>query len=88
MCSASSRAASAEGRLAFWQALAPDRGKQFAVEEVAVAGDAATIRWRYRFGDGDADSVRGVNRMQVRDGRIVRRRDLCSSALEVVSWSR
>jgi hypothetical protein len=34
-------------------------------------GEHATIRWRYHFGDGPADSVRGVNLMRVRDGRIV-----------------
>jgi ketosteroid isomerase-like protein len=63
-----------EGRaacLAFWEALAGDRGTQFEPEEVTVAGDRATIRWRYRFGDGDADSVRGVNLMRVQDGVIV-----------------
>ncbi|WP_433349513.1 nuclear transport factor 2 family protein [Microtetraspora malaysiensis] len=63
-----------EGRevcLAFWQALAEDRTTQFEPEEVVVAGDRATIRWRYRFGDGPADSVRGVNLMRLRDGLIV-----------------
>ncbi|WP_049569529.1 nuclear transport factor 2 family protein [Nonomuraea sp. SBT364] len=63
-----------EGRdacLTFWQALAGDRTTQFEPEEVWVAGDRATIRWRYRFGDGPADSVRGVNLMRLRDGLIV-----------------
>lgn len=63
-----------EGRaacLAFWQALAADRGTQFETEEIAVAGDRATIRWRYRYGSGAADYVRGVNLMLVRDGEIV-----------------
>jgi ketosteroid isomerase-like protein len=62
-----------EGReacLTFWRALAEDRGTQFEAEEIVVAGERATIRWRYRFGDGPADSVRGVNLMRVRDGRI------------------
>ena len=52
-----------EGRatcLGFWQALAADRSTAFAPEDVVVAGDRATIRWRYRFGDGPDDSVRGV----------------------------
>jgi hypothetical protein len=57
--------------LTFWQALAGDRTTQFEPEDVAVAGERATIRWRYRFGDGPADSVRGVNLMRVRDGLIV-----------------
>ncbi|MFF3668181.1 nuclear transport factor 2 family protein [Microtetraspora malaysiensis] len=60
-----------ESCLAFWQALAEDRTTQFEPEEVVVAGDRATIRWRYRFGDGPADSVRGVNLMRLRDGLIV-----------------
>ena len=35
-----------------------------------IDGDRATIRYRYRYGDGPADSVRGVNLMRVRDGQI------------------
>lgn len=63
-----------EGRaacLAYWQALAADRTARFEPEDVTVAGEHAIIRWRYRFGDGPADSVRGVNLMRVRDGLIV-----------------
>lgn len=63
-----------EGRdacLAFWRALATDRTTRFEPEEVTVAGDRATIRWRYHFGDGPADSVRGVTLMRVSDGVIV-----------------
>jgi ketosteroid isomerase-like protein len=54
--------------LAFWRALATDPDSAFEPEEVVVLGDRATIRWRFRFGDS---SVRGVNLMHVRDGRIV-----------------
>jgi hypothetical protein len=36
-----------------------------------IAGDHAMIRWRYRYGDGPADSVRAVNLMRMRDGLIV-----------------
>ena len=57
--------------LAFWQALADDRAIQFEPEEVVVAGDRATIRWRYRFGTGPLDYVRGVNVMRVQDRLIV-----------------
>lgn len=63
-----------EGRaacLAFWQALAADRTTQFEDEQITVAGDRATIRWRYRYGPGPAEYVRGVNLMLVRDGKIV-----------------
>jgi ketosteroid isomerase-like protein len=62
-----------EGReacLGFWRALAADQTTRFEPEEVVVSGDRATIRWRYHFGDGPADSVRGVNLMRVRDGLI------------------
>lgn len=61
-----------EGRdvcLAFWQALAADRAAYFDVEDTVAMGDRAVIRWRFNFGDGG--SVRGVNLMRVRDGRIV-----------------
>lgn len=57
--------------LRFWQTLAADRSTQFETEDVQVAGDRATIRWRYRFGPGPRDAVRGVNLMLVRDGLIV-----------------
>jgi ketosteroid isomerase-like protein len=63
-----------EGReacLAFWRALTEDHSTQFEPEEVVVAGERATIRWRYRYDDGPAASVRGVNLMLVREGLIV-----------------
>lgn len=63
-----------EGRaacLAFWRALAGDRATQFEPEQVIVAGDRANIRWRYRYGAGAADYVRGVTLIQVQDGKIV-----------------
>lgn len=63
-----------EGReacLAFWQALAVDASSSFEPEEVVVMGDRATIRWRFRFGEEVENSVRGVNLMQVRDGKVV-----------------
>ena len=57
--------------LALWQGLASETGSRFDLEEVVVAGDRATIRWRYRWGEAEGDSVRGVNLMRVRDGLIV-----------------
>ena len=63
-----------EGRaacLAFWQALANDPDNVFTVELVTVAGDRAVIRWRYHYGAAQEHPVRGVNLMQVRDGRII-----------------
>jgi hypothetical protein len=63
-----------EGRdecLAFWEALATDDASLFEPENVVVAGERATILWRYRFGDALAESVRGVTLVHVVDGRIV-----------------
>jgi ketosteroid isomerase-like protein len=60
-----------EACLGFWRALAGDPDSFFTVEEVAVAGDRAVIRWRFHYGEGQHDTVRGVNLMQVRDGQIV-----------------
>jgi ketosteroid isomerase-like protein len=63
-----------EGRdacLSFWQALASDTSSHFELEDVTVAGDRAVIRWRYHFGVGEENSVRGVNLMRVHDGQIV-----------------
>lgn len=63
-----------EGRaecLEFCRALADDRRGRFDPEAVVITGERATVRWRYRFGDGPADSVRGVNLVLVRDGLIV-----------------
>lgn len=58
-----------EACLAFWEALAMDKAAYFDVEDTIAIGDRAIIRWRFNFGDGG--SVRGVNLMHVRDGRII-----------------
>ena len=57
--------------LRFWQELIADSDASFEPEDVVVTGDRATIRWRYRFGKGDENSVRGVNLMHVRNGKIL-----------------
>jgi ketosteroid isomerase-like protein len=57
--------------LSFWQALANDANSFFEPEDVVVIDDRAIIRWRYRFGEGDENSIRGVNLMHVRGGKIV-----------------
>ena len=57
--------------LTFWQNLANSKDGGFTPEDVVTSGDRATIRWRFRFGPGLAQSVRGVNLMRVRDGVIV-----------------
>ena len=40
-------------------------------EEVVVTGERATIRWRLRWGEGEDQSVGGVNLMRVQNGQIV-----------------
>ncbi len=60
-----------EANLKYWQNLANNRDGQFAVEDGVVFGDNANIRWRYRFGPGLSQSVRGVTLVRLRDGLIV-----------------
>lgn len=57
--------------VAQWKEIAITPGTHFDFEEVFVAGDRAIIRWRYCWGAGEADSVRGVNLMRVHGGLIV-----------------
>jgi ketosteroid isomerase-like protein len=52
-----------------WSAIATGPNTRFDIEETFVAGDRATIRWRYWMADGN--SLRGVNLMRVADGQIV-----------------
>ena len=49
----------------------PTQTRNFETEEIWTAGDRAVIRWRLRWGPTEAESVRGVNLMKVRDGLIV-----------------
>jgi ketosteroid isomerase-like protein len=57
--------------LALWTDIATTAGTSFDLEEVIVIGERAIILWRYRWGTGDDNSVRGTNLMRVREGRIV-----------------
>jgi len=58
--------------LAVWQGLAAALEARFDVEEMFIAAeDRAILRWRYVWGEGENDSVRGVNLMRVRGGKIV-----------------
>ena len=57
--------------IALWTGIATAPGTHFDLENVIVTGERATILWRFCWGDGEANSVRGVNLMQVRDGLIV-----------------
>ncbi|RVB29167.1 nuclear transport factor 2 family protein, partial [Mesorhizobium sp. M7A.F.Ca.CA.001.16.1.1] len=66
---AGARHAGKEACVGLWTAIATQAGTRFDIEETFVAGDRATIRWRYFMTDGN--SLRGVNLMRVADGRIV-----------------
>ena len=57
--------------LAVWEGIAGNHDGWFEPEEIVAQGDRAIIKWRYCWGKGAADSVRGVNLMRVRDGLIV-----------------
>lgn len=59
-----------DANVAFWEAMIADPVGTFEVEDVVICGDRATNRWRYRFGDGEDGSVRGVTLFVVRDGKI------------------
>lgn len=58
--------------VALWTSIAVDRSIEFDLEGVETAGDRATLHWTLRR-DG-TPLVRGVNLMQVREGRIVHAR--------------
>jgi ketosteroid isomerase-like protein len=60
-----------DANVRFWQAMVSDPVGTFEVEDVVVFGDQAINRWRYRFGEGDGNSVRGVTLIKVRGNKIV-----------------
>jgi len=57
--------------IALWTQIATMRGAHFEPESIVARGDIGFIRWRLVWGPGPSDSVRGVNLMQVRAGKIV-----------------
>lgn len=57
--------------LQFWQEIAANEQLNFETEETWISSDRAIRRWRLRWGTADGDTVRGVNIMKVRDGKIV-----------------
>ena len=63
------RHAGREACVGLWSAVATQAGTRFDLEETFVAGERATIRWRYFRADGN--SIRGVNLMRVAERRIV-----------------
>lgn len=56
--------------VAFWADLMDDESTTFEVQHMITEGDWAAVRWRYRFGPTDAESVLGVNVTRVSNGRV------------------
>lgn len=57
--------------VAFWAELMNDESTTFEVQHVFADGDWAAVRWRYRFGPTDAESVLGVNVTRVSGGQVI-----------------
>jgi ketosteroid isomerase-like protein len=57
--------------VAFWASLMADETSSFEVEHMFAHGDWAAVRWRYRFGPTETETVLGVNVTRVRDGRVI-----------------
>jgi ketosteroid isomerase-like protein len=57
--------------IAVWTQIATNPAIHFEPENIIARGDRGEIRWRLVWGPDHASSVRGVNLMRVRDGRIV-----------------
>ena len=57
--------------IALWTQIATSPDIHFEPESIIARGDRGEIRWRLVWGTDHASSVRGVNLMRVRDGRIV-----------------
>jgi len=57
-------------RAAWTEFFASSSDAHFETEEQIVCGDRAIVRWRYTWGDGPADHVRGVDVFRVRDGLV------------------
>jgi ketosteroid isomerase-like protein len=57
--------------MAFWAELMDDGSTTFEVNHAFSDGEWAAVRWRYRFGPTDAESVLGVNVTRVSGGRVI-----------------
>jgi ketosteroid isomerase-like protein len=66
-----SRHAGKAACLEVWQGIAGATDRHFEHEEIFVAGDRIVTRWRLRWGDNDGQSLRGLNFMRVKDGKII-----------------
>ena len=60
-----------EACIALWTKIATAPDIRFENERIIARGDRGMIQWRLIWGPDHSSSVRGVNLMRVRDGRIV-----------------
>jgi len=66
--------------ITLWTEIATNQGIHFETEEIFARGDRGEIRWRLVWGPAPGNSVRGVNLMRVRDGKIVEARGYVKGA--------
>lgn len=57
--------------VSFWTSIAANKDMHFDTESIDILGDRGIIKWRLTWGAGKNDSVRGVNIMRVRAGKII-----------------
>jgi ketosteroid isomerase-like protein len=66
--------------ITLWSEIATNPRIHFENEEIFARGDRGELRWRLVWGPAPEDSVRGVNLMRVRDGKIVEARGYVKGA--------
>lgn len=69
-----------EACIDLWSRIATMPDAHFELESVIARGNRGEIRWRLVWGPDDSFSVRGVNLMHIRDGRIVEAHGYVKSA--------
>ena len=66
--------------IALWTEIATAKGMRFEPEAILARGDRGEITWRLVWGEARENSVRGVNLMRVRNGRIIEARGYVKGA--------
>jgi hypothetical protein len=57
--------------LKFWQDIAANKSLNFETEGIDIIQNRGIIRWRLSWGETKNESVRGVNIMCVKDGKVI-----------------
>lgn len=66
--------------IALWTEIATNEAIHFEPENIFARGDRGEIAWRLVWGSAPENSVRGVNLMRVRDGKVVEARGYVKGA--------